>query len=162
MIEIEIQRQKVLMEKLWLKRLHFETEQILWQYNIQVPSFAIQLNSSSEQLGSWDNKRNIITISKNIIWKYSWNIVIEILKHEIAHCYVDTYFPEAKPHGKEFKKACLILRVEPWAQYAKLEIENLATTLNQTKKLAPKEERVVRIAKNFWLSLNHIMKMKLL
>lgn len=42
-----------------------------------------------------------------------WDIVLEVLKHEMAHQYVSEFYNNADRHGKYFKKACATLGVHP-------------------------------------------------
>jgi hypothetical protein len=51
-------------------------------------------------------------------------VVLEILKHEMAHQYVSECMPDASqmPHGDEFKEACRKLGVAAWAAKATGEI----------------------------------------
>jgi len=92
----------------WLYQLQSEFKQICSWYRIAlaVPSFRI--SESPATLGSWHPESRTISISSTLINEYSWDAVINVLKHEMAHQYVHEYMGRGMelPHGQAFADAC--------------------------------------------------------
>lgn len=103
------------LERQWCLRLIDEFIEIDSNRSLGMfpPNFAIV--QSIQKLGAWDATSKTITISQNLILNYTWDAVVEVLKHEMAHQYVSevlhgTY---SGPHGLLFKSACLAVGVHP-------------------------------------------------
>lgn len=65
-------------------------------------------------LGTWDGERKTIAINRQFILTHKWEYVVDVLVHEIAHQYVDTFLGiDASPHGPLFRQACERLRIRP-------------------------------------------------
>jgi hypothetical protein len=112
-------------ERSWVKQLYRDYEQICYLYRLKFKPILIDLNHSKNLLGSWDRQLRIITISTYLIENYDWNMVLEILKHEVAHQIVSEKHvsePE-KSHGTHFKTACQQIAVESWARTAAVDLE---------------------------------------
>ena len=75
------------------------------------PAFA--LHEGTSRLGLWSGGRRLISISEEHIWSSPWAEVVETLRHEIAHQYVDEVAEAAdeKPHGPAFRDACRMLGI---------------------------------------------------
>jgi len=100
----------------WLVEISECWQHFNWEYlrsSMDAPGFKISLGTS--QLGSWDSQNRIISISERHILRDPWLGVMETLRHEMAHQYVDEILraSDEAPHGPAFKKACLLLRVSP-------------------------------------------------
>ncbi len=76
-----------------------------------------RLHDYKTRLGSWYCEKNEIGISRCLALNHSWDAVVEVLAHEIAHQVADVVFFAfgEPPHGQSFKKACLMLRANPKA-----------------------------------------------
>jgi len=59
-------------------------------------------------LGSWNPDTRTISISSFLINEFSWDVVINVLKHEMAHQYVHEFLNMGmvQPHGEPFRQAC--------------------------------------------------------
>ncbi len=69
------------------------------------------------KLGSWHYDRNEIGVSRHLVMNHSWDAVVEVLVHEIAHQVADMVFHAfgETPHGPSFQEACRLLRANPRA-----------------------------------------------
>ena len=69
------------------------------------------------QWGVWSRTRREIALSHNLVMNHSWDSVLEVLLHEIAHQYADEVLcaHNEPPHGPQFQKACYLLRANPKA-----------------------------------------------
>ncbi|HVR02850.1 MAG TPA: hypothetical protein VMT47_12010, partial [Polyangia bacterium] len=50
---------------------------------------AIALADGPHRLGSWHRVHRTISVSRELVFQQPWGAVREVLKHEIAHQYVD-------------------------------------------------------------------------
>ncbi len=78
---------------------------------------SIVLSSVSSNLGRWRGDVRVLELSRAMILAQSWAVVIEVLKHEMAHQYVHEVLGETSetPHGPSFKRVCEHLGVDPAA-----------------------------------------------
>lgn len=107
-----------------LRRLSSEWLRLNWSHLggvLTAPS--IQLQRSERRWGAWHPAERLITISERQVLCYSWESVVETLKHEMAHQWVSearqlrTLPPRAPepPHGPTFQAACRLLGCSPAA-----------------------------------------------
>ena len=92
----------------WLYQLQSEFKKICGWYRISLAVPAFRISDSPATLGSWNPETRTISISANLINEYTWDAVINVLKHEMAHQYVHEYMDRGMdlPHGQSFKEAC--------------------------------------------------------
>ena len=97
--------------------------------------------------GRWVPATRTIVLADHLIRHHPWCIVLDVLRHEMAHQYVDEVFrPSApRPHGGAFQEACRRLGVPAWAAAASGELpESLAAAAPPC--LSDDEERLLRRA----------------
>jgi hypothetical protein len=97
----------------WAKQLQKEHRDICYQQRVSLARPVISIVAGKNRLGYWTPGNQTISISRHLIENNPWEIVLEILKHEMAHQYVSVYFDDADVHGQGFKTACNILGVHP-------------------------------------------------
>ena len=97
----------------WLYQLQSEFKLICSWYRIALAVPAFRISESPATLGSWNSASRTISISAALINEYTWDAVINVLKHEMAHQYVDEYLGRGmeQPHGESFMEACKKLGV---------------------------------------------------
>lgn len=97
----------------WLHQLQSEFKQICSWHRISLAVPAFRISDSTATLGSWQPETRTISIAAALINGYSWDAVINILKHEMAHQYVHEYWGRSmeQPHGPSFAEACKKLGV---------------------------------------------------
>ncbi len=98
----------------WAAQLLKEHRDISWRYGVTLTTPTINISSGKKTLGLWSDKDKTLSISSHLIKNEIWDIVLEVLKHEMAHQYVSKFYNNADTHGKYFKKACAILGVHPF------------------------------------------------
>ena len=105
---------------LWIEQLYREHHDISWFYRAKLRPVVIQLSDTQGFWGKWDPLLRTITLSIRLIENHSWDVVVEILKHEMAHQYVSEHLSDmdGTDHGEPFKKACKRLGVASWAARA--------------------------------------------
>jgi hypothetical protein len=75
---------------------------------------AFELDAAETRLGSWDSVTRTISISERHIASAPWTAVVETLKHEMAHQYVDEVLrlQSVLPHGEAFRRASDLLAID--------------------------------------------------
>ena len=112
----------------WVSTLIEEYEKICHKLSaittLELPNFAIN-DKSTRTLGSWDSEKRTITFSEQLFLRGTWDDVVAVLKHEMAHQIVTEHFRirNEKPHGPAFKRACGLLNIPPVACYTLSNIE---------------------------------------
>jgi hypothetical protein len=133
----------------WTERLYSEYEDILYQFNVGLPKPVIRIEALSGTWGQWNRDVRSITLSVRLIEEYPWDIVVEVLKHEMAHQLADDWQKAdgsgRKPHGAMFQQACRKLGVADWAASA---TGNLPVQIPNWRQrvLTPDEERLLKRA----------------
>ena len=111
-------------QRRWTQQLYKEHQDIAWFYRLKMGPVIIKISDFKSAWGQWDSFYRTITISQHLIENHSWDVVVEILKHEMAHQYVSESYPnvDETAHGESFKKACQLLSVAPWAARASADL----------------------------------------
>ncbi|HEY2518101.1 MAG TPA: DUF2786 domain-containing protein [Polyangiaceae bacterium] len=76
---------------------------------------SIVLSSSIAQLGRWLDGPRVLELSRAMILAQPWSVVVEVLKHEMAHQYVHEALGEKSEsaHGPSFRAVCARLGIDP-------------------------------------------------
>jgi len=102
------------LQRLWLEQLVREHEDICYQYRVELEPPLFELSSGTREMGAWLPERNTIRISRHLIAEQSWDKVVMVLKHEMAHQMCSTRSGGGRgSHGREFRRACSALGVTP-------------------------------------------------
>lgn len=74
----------------------------------------LELVSSKARLGRWIEATRTIELSRALVLAEPWGVVIEVLKHEMAHQYVTEILGERgeTPHGPRFRAVCERLGID--------------------------------------------------
>jgi hypothetical protein len=80
-------------------------------------SVAFQLVDSREVLGRWCSRTRTIEMSRSLLTGQPWGVVVEVLKHEMAHQWVDEVLGirDETAHGPAFRSTCQQLGIDPAA-----------------------------------------------
>lgn len=136
-------------ERLWVAQLYKEYKEIAWYHRIAFKPALIQISDMQSAWGKWDPFLRTITVSRRLINEHSWDVVLEILKHEMAHQYVAECMGMVRDtaHGLSFKIACEKIGVSPWAARATGEIPKVIPSIRE-RVLSRDDERLLdRVAK---------------
>jgi len=95
-------------QRKWLYQIQAEFKQVCSWYKISLAVPAFRISKSQGTLGSWNPDTRTISISSVLICEYSWDAVISVLKHEMAHQYVHEFLGRGmeQPHGPAFYESC--------------------------------------------------------
>ncbi|MDA2933114.1 DUF2786 domain-containing protein [Acidobacteria bacterium AH-259-D05] len=102
----------------------------------------IRVGRAAQELGSWNGERRTLTISEAHIVRDPWLSVMDTLRHEMSHQYVEEVLKakNEQPHGSAFHEACRRLRCVPRAESTREELAN-------TKGRRVPEEKILRLLK---------------
>jgi hypothetical protein len=95
----------------WALQLSQEHKAISWQYGVNLTTPTINISSGKKGFGWWSAETKTLSISSHLIKTEVWDLVLEVLKHEMAHQYVSEFYDNADNHGTYFKIACKKLGV---------------------------------------------------
>ncbi len=113
----------------WQRQLVREHHNICQYHRVSLPTPLFEIGRGKSRLGSWCSQPppGIINISEQMIREYPWDVVRELLKHEICHQYVSHYHLDAEepPHGPAFRRACERLGLHPDFRRSQGEIPRL-------------------------------------
>jgi hypothetical protein len=68
----------------------------------------LALSDGPHRLGSWHRLQRTISLARGLVFGHPWGLVREVLKHEIAHQYVDEALQihDETAHGPAFARVC--------------------------------------------------------
>ena len=83
-----------------------EINQNHFRGRLQRPVLA--LSDSDRRLGAWDGRTRTLSIARELVLARPWPVVREVLKHEIAHQFVDEVLGARgeRAHGPAFEAVC--------------------------------------------------------
>ncbi|MDR2459885.1 MAG: DUF2786 domain-containing protein [Deltaproteobacteria bacterium] len=86
----------------------------------------LDIRPSETYWGKWIPEENLIVINEKLIFKGTWDAVLGILGHELAHQLVSYKYPEAylrePSHGPTFQKICKELELDPYYTTASVDL----------------------------------------
>lgn len=90
-----------------VNRLHFREA-------LRAPILA--LSDGQTTLGTWTTTGRTLSLSRTLVTTQPWGVVVEILKHEMAHQYVaEVLKADETAHGPVFQEVCRRLQIDPAA-----------------------------------------------
>jgi hypothetical protein len=89
-----------------IRRSYDDLNGTFFRWQLRAPGF--QLVDVSSRLGRWVGESRLIELSRSLLLDHGWGVLVEVLKHEIAHQYVDEVLgaPDPTSHGPAFRKVC--------------------------------------------------------
>jgi hypothetical protein len=118
-------------ERAALRELYREYEWFLRVKRLKLRPAAIVLMDSKTQWGRWERETRTLSLSRVLVKDFAWHHVLGILRHEIAHQWVDEALPltvdvsklDPSPHGERFRLACEKLGVPALYSGAKADLQ---------------------------------------
>lgn len=100
-----------------VRRLAAEWEDLNWQlFHDRLRPVQLRLTDTRSRLGEWCAAERTIGLSRHAVLELPWVEVVEVLKHEMAHQFVDEILGgEDRPHGPRFVRACEVRGIDPAA-----------------------------------------------
>jgi len=99
----------------WRRQLVLEHRRLCWLYKVELATPVFEISEAQGRAGAWSPGFSVLSLAGWLIREHAWEVVIEVLKHEMAHQFVDQRMglgAEA-PHGPAFQEACDRLGVHP-------------------------------------------------
>ena len=78
---------------------------------------ALELSDATGRLGRWRSDVRSIEIARTLVMDQPWGVVVEVLKHEMAHQYVHEILGQTSEtsHGPAFRDVCKRLGIDATA-----------------------------------------------
>jgi hypothetical protein len=99
--------------RLWAEQLLLEHQRICWQHRVALAAPLVEIGEGLGYWGKWWPERRTIVISARLIRHHSWEAVLNVFRHEMAHQLVSQSNKRAPAHGDLFAAACEQLGVPP-------------------------------------------------
>jgi len=104
-------KEEIKFRRSWTFQLYREYEDISWRYKVKLDPPIIEIFESEKYWGRWIPELRTIKISAKLIHDHSWDVVVNILKHEMAHQIATELFYVDDGHGERFQKCCQMIGV---------------------------------------------------
>jgi len=113
---------------------------------IKLPQF--ELVASRSRLGRWVPATRTVELSRPLVMDQPWGVVLEVLKHEMAHQFVDEVLrdPSETAHGPRFRAICMQLGIDPAASGVPVPAPNSEPT--ELGKIAERVARLLALAES--------------
>jgi len=91
-----------------------QQNQLRFRGVLRAPTFRLV---EGGRLGFWDAARREIALQRSLVRERPWGVVVEVLKHEMAHQYVSEVLGvrDEGPHGPRFRETCARKGIDPRA-----------------------------------------------
>ena len=102
---------------------------------------SLELSDSVRTLGTWQRGSRMLSLSRRLLRQESWSVVCEVLKHEMAHQYVDEVLQvrDESAHGPAFQRTCRRRAIDPAAS-------GLPATDGASPRIVRKVQRLLALA----------------
>jgi len=89
-----------------VRRAYDDLNQTLFRGELRIPVF--ELSSAEGRFGRWVGRTRTLELSRELLVTKGWGVLLEVLKHEMAHQYVGDVLGIADegPHGAAFRRVC--------------------------------------------------------
>jgi len=112
----------------------------------------ISIRDMKRRLGYWSPTRKEISLSRDLVMNHSWDAVLEVFYHEMAHQFAHQVLNayDETPHGPAFIKACYHLRANPEASgnYPPLDDRMNESRLSDQDKIMMKVKKLLALAQS--------------
>ncbi|MBX9704342.1 MAG: SprT-like domain-containing protein, partial [Silvanigrellaceae bacterium] len=129
----------------WCLKLCDEFVNICYQYGVSLKKPIILVQNLNYIWGDWSSQLRTIRLSENLILKHSWDVVVGVLKHEMAHQIVSEVFHVSQGnHDSYFDMACNLIAVPFEFRKAHLHFDETIPHWKETSSLLPEEELLLK------------------
>ena len=103
------------LRRLWLAQLLAEYRSICRMHRVALVPPVFEITEGRSRAGSWSPGFATLGIGSWLIAEHGWDVVLEVLRHEICHQYVEQVMGRGQepPHGPAFQEACDRFAVHP-------------------------------------------------
>ena len=135
------------LHRAWLMQLAKEHEKICWQYGVKLTVPLLEITDSSSAWGSWHPSSKTIKISSRLITLHTWDVVLNVFKHEMAHQIVTEIFHSSEKHGPLFDKSCVMLGVPDSFRGASGDLPRIIPDIDKKAATSPQRKLLDKIDK---------------
>jgi hypothetical protein len=98
-----------------VRRVYEDLNQSLFRSELRTPAF--ELSSAEGRLGRWVGTPRTIELSHTLLVAHGWGVLVEVLKHEMAHQYAHEVLgvTDEGAHGPTFRQVCEARGIDPRA-----------------------------------------------
>ena len=105
-----------------------------------------RLSDTRTQLGQWNGSLRGLEISRPLVLEHPWTVVVEVLKHEVAHQFVDEVLRiEEAPHGPTFQRVCAELGI---AGHARAELPPAPAVADDENRVVQRIRKLLALAES--------------
>jgi len=102
------------MFNMWARQLQREFEHQCWSYKVDLRTPIFGISTVKSTYGCWRPEYSTIEISETLITSYPWDVVVNVLKHEMAHQICTEIFRVSNAgHGAIYQRACDMIGLDP-------------------------------------------------
>lgn len=96
------------LENACLRALATEYDQLNYDlFNDLLRRPELRLGEGRSRLGTWETNPPTITLARQLVLERPWGVLVEVLKHEMAHQFVNQVLRvDEPPHGPAFAQVC--------------------------------------------------------
>jgi hypothetical protein len=144
-------------DQLLLAEISNEWKAICYRFGLKLVIPCFRIGDSEATLGSWDHGSRTIMIARSAICNLSWDSVVSLLKHEMAHQYVDEKLGaiNGPDHGADFRIACDRLGILPPFRSSNLKLDEIREKKDQAPSLPESLRRKLSRLEALAASSNH-------
>ncbi len=115
---------------------------------LRMPQF--ELVASRARLGRWVEATRTIELSRPLVLEHAWGVVVEVLKHEMAHQYVHEVLGahDEPAHGPRFRAVCERLGIDGAASGMPRVDDTASTAERGMQKMAERIARLLALAES--------------
>ncbi|HTQ08181.1 MAG TPA: DUF2786 domain-containing protein [Polyangiaceae bacterium] len=98
-----------------VRRVYEDLNRSLFRGALRTPAF--ELADATGRLGRWAGAPRSIELARALLVEHGWGVLVEVLKHEMAHQYADEVLGvrDEGPHGPTFRRVCAERGIDPRA-----------------------------------------------
>jgi hypothetical protein len=102
--ELSVQLERLALRA--VRRTFDDLNGTLFAWKLRAPAF--ELGDAAARLGRWNGKARTIELARKLLLEHGWGVLVEVLKHEMAHQYVDEVLGvhDESDHGPVYRKVC--------------------------------------------------------
>ena len=135
--------------RFWTQALYREFDDICYQYRLQLRQPLIEIVDLNKNWGQWNPELRVISLAQKLISEYTWDTVIEILKHEMAHQIVNEMWGiELNDHGEFFRKAADKVGLSQWGRRASGDLHKEKNGQTKGSRVADLVGKLLKLAKS--------------
>ena len=87
----------------WVQQLYREYDAIIYHFGLPTMRAVLEVAPLTRHWGQWDPRTRTITLATKLIEGHGWDVVVEVLKHEMAHQWASSARTRRSPPWRGFR-----------------------------------------------------------